>query len=377
MYLSKAKKRNIIIVAVLVLVAAIVAAVLLTQKPKIESASISGSGYIGSELSASVTPLSASVTYQWKVSDSAAGPFTDIPQATASKLMLGMNDEGKFFMVTLKGTQDYAGKQDSQVLGPIKGITVTWPSTKPIIYGQNIASSGLGEGSAVLNGIVVPGSFRFKDTSAIPESAGTYKATVLFTPEDSTKYKAVEKQLDVSVAKAKLTLSVSNVVVTYGDPIPKYNYQITGFVLGDDLTDITGTPSITSLYTPGLVVSYSPVQIIAEVGTLSSNNYDFKFVFGKLSINKKVLTITGIYGKDKIYDGNTIAKAGGKAVLVGVFNADAVYLSGYPRFYFTQKNAGNNIKITVSGYTLTGAKASNYVLVQPVLYADILPIVVP
>jgi len=377
MYLSKAKKRNIIIVVVLVLVAAIVTAVLLTQKPKIESASISGSGYIGSELSASVTPLSASVTYQWKISDSATGPFTDIPQATASKLTLGMNDEGKYFMVTLKGTQDYAGKQDSPVMGPIKGITVTWPSTTPIIYGQSISSSGLGEGSAVLNGVVVPGSFRFKDTSAVPEAAGTYKATVLFTPDDLTNYKAVEKQLDVSVAKAKLTLSVTNVVVMYGDPIPKYNYQITGFVLGDDLTDITGTPSITSLYTPGLVVSYSPLQIIAEAGTLSSNNYDFKFVFGKLSINKKALTISGIYGRDKIYDGNRIARVSGKAVLVGIFNADAVYLGGYPKYTFAQSGVGNNIKITTTGYTLNGAKAANYTLVQPVLYADILPVPIP
>lgn len=377
MYLSKTKKRNIIIVGVLVLVGIIAASVILTQKPKIESASISGNGYIGTELSASVTPLSATVSYQWKSSDSPSGPFTDIPQATASKLLLGMNDEDRYFMVTLKGKQDFAGKQDSAVFGPVKGISVTWPSATPIIYGQSIASSNLGEGSATINGVVVPGSFSFKDTSAVPQQAGTYKATVLFTPQASTQYKAVENQVDVTVTKAKLTLSVSSVAVAYGDPIPTFNYQITGFVLGDDLTDISGIPSITSLYTPGLVISYSPLQIIAEVGSLTSNNYEFAFVFGQLSITKRVLTITGIYGRDKIYDGGTYASAGGKAALVNVFGSDAVYLSGSPRFSFAQAAVGNNIKITGRGYTLTGAKAANYTLVQPVLYADILPVPLP
>ena len=269
------------------------------------------------------------------------------------------------------------GKQDSPVFGPIKGISVTWPITTPITYGQSIASSGLGEGSAMINGVVVPGSFSFKDTSAVPQQAGTYKATVLFTPQDSSKYKAVENQVDVSVTKAKLTLSVSNVAVAYGDPIPSFNYQITGFVLGDDLTDISGNPSITSLYTPGLVISYSPLQIIAEVGTLTSSNYEFAFVFGQLSITKRVLTISGLYGRDKIYDGSTYASAGGKAALVNVFGSDAVYLSGSPRFSFAQSEVGNNIKITGRGYTLTGAKAANYTVVQPVLYADILPIPIP
>lgn len=229
----------------------------------------------------------------------------------------------------------------------------------------------------MINGVVVSGSFRFKDTSAVPQGAGTYKATVLFTPDEITKYKEVEKQVDVTVSKAKLTLSVSSVVVNYGDPIPTFNYQITGFVQGDDLADITGTPSITSLYTPGLVVSYSPLQIIAEVGSLASSNYEFAFVFGQLSINKRVLTISGLYGRDKIYDGGTYASAGGKAVLVNVFGGDAVYLGGSPRFSFASAGVGNNIKITARGYTLYGALAANYTLIQPVLYANILPIPLP
>jgi len=288
-----------------------------------------------------------------------------------------MADEGKYYMVTVKGTDQYAGKQDSPVFGPIKGVTVTWPQTTPITYGQSIAASSLGDGLALINGVQVSGTFTFADTAIIPDKAGTYKADVIFTPDDLVNYKTITAKVDVTVNKALLTVTVNNVSLTYGDFISTYEYSISGYVMGDDVTKINGVPAISSLYTPGLSVSYSPIQIIGEIGTLSSDNYDFSFVFGELIINKKVLTIGGLSGRNKIYDGTTTASASGKAVLIGVFPGDNVYLGGYPYFNFTQKLAGDNIRIIVKGYTLKGTKASNYTVVMPTLYADILPLVIP
>lgn len=377
MYVSKTTKRNIILMIVFVLIAGGVAAFLLMQKPKIEAAAITGSGYTGSAMSVSVLPLDATVTYQWKGSDSPSGPFTDITGATTSSLDLVLGDEGKYFMVTVQGSGKYAGKQDSQIFGPVKGVVVTWPTATPIVYGQPLSQSILGEGSALINGIIVDGHFNFNDPAAVPTKAGTYKAAITFTPNDLSKYKVITSQIDVTVEKSLLIVTVGNATVTYGDPVPTYSYTVSGFVMGDDETALSGMPSITSLYTPGIAVSYSPIQIIGELGTLSSENYDFTFVFGELIVNKKVLTISGLYGLDKTYDGTTVAHAGGKAYLVGVFSGDGVTLGGYPSFTFAQKLAGDNIRITVRGYTLRGAKAVNYTLVQPTLYADILPLVIP
>lgn len=377
MYLSKTTKRNIILMIVFFLVAGGIAAFLILQKPKIQSVSITGTGYAGSSLNTSILPMDATVSYQWKVSDSANGTFTDVPGATNSTLSLTLNDEGKYFMVTVKGTDKYAGKVNSIVFGPIRGIAVTWPVTTPIIYGQSIAESSLGEGSAILNGVQVPGTFSFDDTTVIPDKAGIYKANVTFTPSDLTHYKVVKAQADVLVQKAVLTVTVADKAVVYGDSIPTYAYTITGFVMGDDLTSVSGTPAITSLYTADLAVSYSPIQIIAEIGTLTSSNYDFGYVFGKLTISKRVLTISGISGNNKYYDGTTYATASGKAVLNNVVNGDNVYVTGTPNFTFAQKLAGDNIRITVKGYRLSGTKAANYILVLPTLYADILPFVAP
>jgi hypothetical protein len=377
MYLSKTKKRNIIIFIAILLVSAAGVAFILLQKPKIDLAQIAGSGYSGSELTVSVLPLDATVSYQWQVSDTAEGPFVDVAGATLSKLALGYQDVGKFYKVSVKGIDKYAGSLQSSVFGPIKGVVITWPAATPITYGQSLSSSTLGNGAALINGVFVPGTFSFETPDALPTKAGTYKAVVIFTPTDLNKYKTISSSVDVVVNKAELTVTIDNQDVIYGDFLKDYTYSITGFLMNDDLSTIVGIPSITSVYSPGLDISFSPIQIIGEIGTLVSDNYSFKFVYGNINISKRTLTIGGLVGDDKTYDGTTDASASGTARLVNLFLGDNVTIGGYPSFKFAQVTAGDNIRITVKGYTLRGTKAANYILVQPVLYADINPFVIP
>ena len=85
------------------------------------------------------------------------------------------------------------------------------------------------------------------------------------------------------------------------------------------------------------------------------------------------LTIVGLSGDDKIYDATAIATASGTATLAGVQQGDDVVLSGLPVFTFAASDAGTDITITTSGYTLSGADAGDYVLTQPSLQGDISP----
>ncbi|NTW95180.1 MAG: hypothetical protein HGB31_00970 [Erysipelotrichaceae bacterium] len=377
MYLSKSKKRNIIIFIAILLISLGVVAFLLLQKPKIDLAQIAGSGYSGSDLTVSVLPLDATVSYQWRISDSAEGPFVDVSGATLAKLSLGYQDVGKFYKVFVKGLDKYAGSIESTVFGPIKGVVITWPTTTALNYGQALSASTLGNGIALINGIHVPGIFSFETPDVVPSSAGIYKAVVVFTPTDLNKYKTISSSVDVVVNKAELTITIDNQNVIYGDFLKDFTYSITGFIMNDDITSITGTPTITSVYSPGLDISFSPIQIIGEIGTLVSDNYSFKFVYGNINITKRTLTIGGLSGNDKTYDGTTAATASGTARLVNLFLGDNVTIGGYPNFTFVQFTAGDNVRINVKGYTLRGTKAANYILVQPVLYADINPIVTP
>src|SRR5262249_44019828 len=56
-------------------------------------------------------------------------------------------------------------------------------------------------------------------------------------------------------------------------------------------SDVTGVPHLFSAAGPASPVVGSPYTIFAQVGTLASDNYDFRFIDGKLAISKAPLTI--------------------------------------------------------------------------------------
>src|SRR5205807_1358974 len=67
---------------------------------------------------------------------------------------------------------------------------------------------------------------------------------------------------------------------------------------------------------------------------------------------------------NKVYDKTTTASLSGTGTLNGVVGSDAVTLSGTPASAFASANVGTGIAVTTTGYTLTGANASNYSLAQ-------------
>lgn len=92
------------------------------------------------------------------------------------------------------------------------------------------------------------------------------------------------------------------------------------------------------------------------------------------TITPKALTISGLIGNNRVYDGNTTATLSGTGTLNGIVGADAVTLSGTPLVAFANATVGNNKPITVTGYTLSGAQAGNYTLTQPTgITANITP----
>jgi hypothetical protein len=95
------------------------------------------------------------------------------------------------------------------------------------------------------------------------------------------------------------------------------------------------------------------------------NNYAVSLVnVADGSITPKALTLTGINAANKVYDGNTSATLDVTAAsLSGVIGGDAVNLNASGAAgVFSDKNAGTNKTITVSGLTLSGTDAGNYIL---------------
>jgi len=85
------------------------------------------------------------------------------------------------------------------------------------------------------------------------------------------------------------------------------------------------------------------------------------------NISQATLSITGVTANNKTYDGTTAATLStGSATLNGVVSGDTLTLgTGSASGAFASSDAGSNIAVSASGFTISGAGASNYSLSQP------------
>jgi gliding motility-associated-like protein len=96
------------------------------------------------------------------------------------------------------------------------------------------------------------------------------------------------------------------------------------------------------------------------------------------SITSIGLTVTGVSAISKVYDGTTTANLNTEsAILVGVLETDFVnlVLTG-ARGAFANKNVGTSKSVSTSGFTLSGADAVNYTLIQPTTSGNITPVTI-
>src|SRR5206468_9741635 len=79
------------------------------------------------------------------------------------------------------------------------------------------------------------------------------------------------------------------------------------------------------------------------------------------------LTVTGVTASNKVYDRATTATLStGRAALVGVISGDTVTLgTGSAAGAFARAAVGTGKTVTISGLTISGTDASNYLLTPP------------
>ena len=116
-------------------------------------------------------------------------------------------------------------------------------------------------------------------------------------------------------------------------------------------------------------VAGSPHQIFAVYIPDSQSTYggSTSATPASLTITPLTLTVTGIAAQNKIYDSTSTATIDiSSAVLSGVVNGDQVSLNpiGYTAS-FNNANVGAGKPITVTGLSLLGSGATNYVVAQP------------
>jgi len=199
-----------------------------------------------------------------------------------------------------------------------------------------------------------------------PTNAGTYTVTATLAANGNYA-SASSSSVDFEISKAALTITSSSHTVTYGDAIPTITASYAGLVNSESSSVISGQSCTTTYATSS---SAGTSQTTSCTGGTSSN-YLITYVPGAVTVNTKTLTISGLTGSNKEFNGTRVGTATGTPTLVGKVGSDDVLLGGTPTFTFASANVATGISVVASGYTLTGTTAGNYTLTQPTVTANI------
>ncbi|OYU79721.1 MAG: hypothetical protein CFE23_12510 [Flavobacterium sp. BFFFF1] len=179
-----------------------------------------------------------------------------------------------------------------------------------------------------------------------------------------------------------LNITVKTLTVTGTSAASKeYNGNTIATLTGATLVGIVGSDEVTvsgnGSFVDANAGSSKAITAMLALSGADSTRYSITQPIGlSADITPKAATISGISVNDKIYDANTAATLGGIAAIDGILPADMAEVlldATSVTADFETPTPGNGKNVTVTGYTLTGASAPNYVLSQPVLTGNLLP----
>ena len=142
--------------------------------------------------------------------------------------------------------------------------------------------------------------------------------------------------------------------------------------LGTDQVSLAGGP--VGQFSDKNVGTAKPVSVTGySLSGTDAGNYVLVEPTGlTASITPASLVVSGLSANSKVYDATTAATLSGSAS-VTLLGQDVASLSGTSVGSFADKNVGSAKPVSVSGLSLAGTDAGNYVLVTPGLQANITP----
>ena len=310
------------------------------------------------------------------LSGSGSGSFVDKnvgnnKAVTVSGYSLSGGDAGNYTLVEPTGlTANIAPA--SLVLGGISANNKVYDTTVAATLSGTAIVNPLGNDVVSVAGT---GTGAFASKNAGIDKAVTVSGYTL-SGADANNYTLVEPTgLSANISAANLLISGVTA-----------NSKVYDTTTSDTLS---GTASVTALGSDNVSLAGTGVGLFASknVGTgkavtvagftlsgADAGNYTLVEPTGlTASITPASLAITGVVANNKVYDSTLAAALGGTAA-VAALGSDNVVLSGSGSGSFADKNVGNNKAVTVSGYSLSGADAANYTLLEPAgLTASITP----
>ena len=164
------------------------------------------------------------------------------------------------------------------LLQPAKTVITTPPTLSlPAYVGNEYTDRALrgGEAKAESTGVVVPGTFSFRDYEGGRVYPGENRMVIRFTPDDTEAYTTAECILTVMGTKRTITRVPDDVIIT-DKPI------------GTAFEDL-GLPSGVKVET-NTGASYSPVSVTWDGSAYNPNKYGEQIITGELHVEKSGFT---------------------------------------------------------------------------------------
>ena len=206
-------------------------------------------------------------------------------------------------------------------------------------------------------GKTLNGTLTVKDSDVV-QNAGGGTITLVFTVTDEGDYKGttVEKDVTVTIDQKEVTANWGELSFTYDGTAKVPNATAVG-VNGETLT-VTVSGEQTNAGTYDATASITSVS----GGNNSVDNYTLTETTTKFTIAPKTLTVSdGTLAYTKEYDGTTATASATGALSVDKVGEDDVTVTIGSAVY-ADKTVGTGKTVNLSGLTLAGTKADNYVL---------------
>ena len=182
----------------------------------------------------------------------------------------------------------------------------------------------------------------------------------------------------VTVTPRDLTITASSISKTYGETVTFTGTEPEFTKVGNQGDDaFTVTLTSTGAVDTANAVDHNivPSAVAVSSNDFDLSNYNVNYVSGTLTVNRKVLTLTGLTAEDKIYDGDNVATISSYGSLSGILSFDEGHVelpsSGLPTATFSDKNVNGDDEATktvtlplihphADEVHLVGTKAGNY-----------------
>ena len=256
-----------------------------------------------------------------------------------------------------------------------KPLTVSGLSALNKVYDRSTTATLTGTGTlaGIVGSEVVSLDLSGASASFANEAVGVGKIVTgsgyALAGTDAGNYSLVQPTATATISQKTLTISGLSADNKTYDRNTAATLSGTGALVGVELGDTVTLDS--SAASAGFATAAVGIgKTVTGSGYLltgaDAGNYALTQPTWTADINGIVLTISGVTADNKVYDRSATASLSGTASLVGVVSPDVVTLNtGSAVASFADAIAGTARAVTVSGYSLGGANAANYTLVQP------------